>query len=179
MVLNGTNAKQQDLWDASKLQEENRASKARQVQSAADLSEALLKLIPATHGKVEDGVVEASYASTNAFVRWSSDLFGLHEDFREELSRWNSGCQRDAMALWKLRKQSPANELLKVELESLEAAFYTNIEKLIGTCSRWLAQEELREDMIQTLREGRPGDIASRIHGDLAVPGPWLPPRAP
>ncbi|MET3350464.1 UNVERIFIED_ORG: hypothetical protein ABID57_002156 [Arthrobacter sp. UYEF1] len=176
VVLNGTNAKQQSLWDASKVQDEIRTSKARQVQSAADLTEALLKLIPATYRKDENDVVEASYASTNAFVRWSSDLFGLNEDFRKELSRWNSGFHRDSRALHKLRQHQP-HELYKSELDSLQAVFSMNIEKFIRTYSRWLAQEEVREEMIQTLRDGKSGDIALRIHGELGIPQPWLLPQ--
>lgn len=174
-VLNRTNGKQQSLWDASKREEEQRSSKSRQMQSAADLSESILKLLHATDTN-EEAVIETSYLSTIAYIRWSADLFGKHEDYRKEMGRWIEEIHLDARALRNLRDYKPATAAMKEEHTKLRAEFEKNIVHFIKTTNRWLAEEGLRKQHFESLKEGsQPGGVARRIRDDLKIPTPWLP----
>lgn len=172
-VLNRTNEKQQGLWDASKRDEEARTSKAHHTQSAAELSEGVLKLREAIFVN-EQAVIDAAYLSSRAHLRWKVALYGDHEDFDSEIGRWVTALCLDARALRNLRDHEPATGETVQEFEKLRIRFDDNMVDFVKTITRWVAEEESRDKHILALAAGHPGDIASHIRDELKIPATWL-----
>lgn len=177
-VLNRTNSKQQSLWDASQREEEARSSRVHHTHSAAELSEGVLKLRQAIFVS-EQAVIDTAYLSSTAYIRWIVELYGEHEDFSSELSRWVESLHLDARALRNLRDHQPATDEIKTEFEKLRVCFDDNMVHFVRTITRWVAEEEARDKHYLALTEGDPGAIATRIREDLKVPATWLPSPQP